>query len=176
MNTFSSRKSYRDEAARSMSQLVLCTEPDLGFYKHWAVELFVGEIWSRSPALGALDLWQRPMQALDGLTDRLSQIKIDNPHTGPSVSTYSTHTATSASAAASGARSGARRVRTPPPRLRTLDALCSLKSADDEANRKLFAIEYKAADILTPYLLELGLHKLNLEAVIHRKSFSTVAG
>ena len=176
-NTFSSERSYRDEAARAMSPLVLRTEPDLEIYQHLAVELFVGDIWSRLPARGALDFQRRPPQALDDSTDRLSQISIDSPvDAGPSVSTYLTPSS-APTAASILARSSACQATTPPPppHQRTLDALCSLKSAESEVEQKLFAIEYKAADILTPSLLKLGLHDLDLEAVIHRRTFSTVA-
>ncbi|KAI9788265.1 MAG: hypothetical protein M1816_007031 [Peltula sp. TS41687] len=58
-----------------------------------------------------------------------------------------------------------------PLQRRALDEICTLEV--DGKTRNLFAVEYKAADILTPYLLSQGLRDLELVSIINRIKAST---
>ncbi|KAI9783450.1 MAG: hypothetical protein M1816_001374 [Peltula sp. TS41687] len=145
---FSMAQAYRDEASRFMPRLVLRNEPDLEVYQTCTVEHYVADIWARNPArsLGTLEFQKRPGHALEDLTERLEELAVEDPDSDdPEPST--------------------------PLQRRALDEICTLEV--DGKTRNLFAVEYKAADILTPYLLSQGLRDLELVSIINRIKAST---
>ncbi|KAI9777152.1 MAG: hypothetical protein M1816_004909 [Peltula sp. TS41687] len=152
-NLFGSSQGYREEASRFMPRLLLCNEPDLEVYEAWAVESYIADIWGRN--LGTLNFQRRPgRHSLDDLTERLEELAMEEPPP-PDPNNVLTHGHF-----------------TPPPRRRALDSICTLTVDEQEGN--LFAIEYKAADILTPFLLSRGLRDMDLTSIIYRNKTSTV--
>lgn len=127
--------------------MILRHEPDLEFYEQWAVESYVVDIFRRT--LGQLSFHRRPGNDLDDITERIREMQLeDTPSDAPHTGAPST-----------------------PIRRRALDTMCTVTEGDTV--RKLFAVEYKAADILTPFLLTLGLRDMDLEKIIYRNKTST---
>ncbi|KAI9826263.1 MAG: hypothetical protein M1826_006685 [Phylliscum demangeonii] len=157
------------EQSKPFLPIVLRNERDLGFYQHWAVVALVRDVWSRSVHLGGLDFDIRTQDALDYLADRASQLLPGHQAEAGAAALHgpSPHAAAVASAATAPARPSTGLPSTPPCR-RTLNAVCSVTLPGERGKRKLFAVEYQAAHVLTPFLLEQGLRQLDLKAILNR--------
>ena len=123
--------------------MVLENEWEVEVYEHCAVETLVCMIWKQ--VLGKISFSHQSRHSLQNPKGRLSQLKMgmNNPQTST------------------------------PPAKKVLDGMCELKSDDDQSQRKLFAVGYKPADVLTPKLLSLGLRDMDLTEIIYRDKPST---